>query len=176
MVAERLPSLDCRFHYEKTCIILFIAISWHRSWSTGRMSEWMNPRCGKAKRSLASSTTPCPGGPNPQSIPRDVLLRVQLQTARGKGREGRRAAVIGEAAANWEAGPCPWATCSNLRRYAWAFCWDMKDKCPRPQDSLTCHSHLGGRNGPPWRILLGGLQVSAANPRSQRDLQRDQAS
>lgn len=137
--------------------------------------EWMNPRCGNTKRSLEPSTAPCLGWPNTQSIPRDILLRVQLQTAREKGREGRGTAVIGEATANWEAGPCPWATCSNLRRYAWAFYWDMKDKRPRPQDSLTRHSHLGSRNGPPWRILLGGLQVSAANPRSQRDSQQNQA-
>ena len=168
MVAERLPSLDCNFHYEKTYIILFIAISW----STGRMmNEWIQDVVTQKE----PSTAPCLGWPNPQSIPRDILLRVQLQTAREKGREGRGTAVIREATANWEAGPCPWATCSNLRRYAWAFYWDMKDKCPRPQDSLPRHSHLGSRNGPLWRILLGGLQVSAANPRSQRDSQQNQA-
>lgn len=98
----------------------------------------MSPRCDKAKRrSRRPSTTSYPWCSDPQSIPGGSLLRVQLQAARRRGGEGRGAAVTGEAAADWEAGPGPPATCSNLRRHAWAFCCGMKGRCPRPQDTLT---------------------------------------
>ena len=103
-------------------------------WSNNRREQ----RAQQGALPMVAQTTEQPEG----------LPAVSPASDLGAGGEDRGAAVIGEAAADWEAGPGPWVTCSNLRRYVSAFCFGLKDKCPRPQDThIHCYSPLRSRNG-----------------------------
>lgn len=92
---------------------------------------WSNNR-----RGLRARPRTLPVVTQPAERPEGLPAQSPAPDLEGGG-EGRGAAVTGEAAADLEAGPGPWVTCSNLRRHVSAFRCGLKDKCPRPQDTRS---------------------------------------